>query len=277
MSTPWPSLDWQAPWFAPWRGIGEPALAALAGGASVPDAMNAVAPAGVPRFVSPDALPPDQAYESFVHDSRSVPSRDNLHDCFNAIVWCLYPDTKRQLNRWQAAAIARDGIAGRRGPLRDAITLFDENGAVFSAPPVLLDALRSRDWRALFITHRQAWQQARLWLFGHALVEKLAAPRKDITAHVLCAQQGLADIAQTDAWLLSTLDETLLSAKPFSPLPVLGVPGWWPVQDEAFYDDAKVFRPARPANFSPYDGSHPQPSQGSIKTTTPANLRNGAA
>jgi hypothetical protein len=28
---------------------------------------------------------------------------------------------------------------------------------------------------------------------------------------------------------------------------VLGVPGWWPDQDEAFYLDHTVFRPKRPA------------------------------
>ena len=36
------------------------------------------------------------------------------------------------------------------------------------------------------------------------------------------------------------------SAKPFLPLPVLGVPGWWPANENpGFYDDADVFRPAR--------------------------------
>ncbi len=36
-----------------------------------------------------------------------------------------------------------------------------------------------------------------------------------------------------------------LAAKPFTPLPVLGVPGWWPANDATgFYDDAAVFRPA---------------------------------
>ena len=34
--------------------------------------------------------------------------------------------------------------------------------------------------------------------------------------------------------------------KPFSPLPVLGVPGWWPDNAKlGFYDDAEVFRPRR--------------------------------
>ncbi|HQX67511.1 MAG TPA: DUF3025 domain-containing protein, partial [Ottowia sp.] len=32
------------------------------------------------------------------------------------------------------------------------------------------------------------------------------------------------------------------------PLPLLGVPGWWPAnQAPAFYDDAEVFRPLRGA------------------------------
>jgi len=31
--------------------------------------------------------------------------------------------------------------------------------------------------------------------------------------------------------------------RPFVPLPVLGVPGWWPANDDlAFYDDPAVFR-----------------------------------
>ena len=49
-----------------------------------------------------------------------------------------------------------------------------------------------------------------------------------------------------DAWLACDLQPSRLAAKPFSPLPVLGVPGWWPENaDPAFYDDGAVFRPAR--------------------------------
>jgi hypothetical protein len=36
-----------------------------------------------------------------------------------------------------------------------------------------------------------------------------------------------------------------LSTAGFTPLPVLGVPGWWPGQDDDFYNDATVFRPKR--------------------------------
>ena len=34
-----------------------------------------------------------------------------------------------------------------------------------------------------------------------------------------------------------------LALKPFLPLPVLGVPGWWPANElPGFYDDRAVFR-----------------------------------
>jgi hypothetical protein len=36
------------------------------------------------------------------------------------------------------------------------------------------------------------------------------------------------------------------TSRDFAPLPVLGVPGWWPANESmAFYDDASVFRPGR--------------------------------
>ena len=186
------------------------------------------------RFVASQALPQGEPYEAFIHRSACVPSRDNLHDFFNGLVWLAEPALKQRLNALQAAEIARAGVAARRGALRDALTLFDENGAVLDAPPALLHALKQRDWRALFITHRADWAQARLRIVGHALLEKLAlAPRKSLTAHVLLGDP-------------LALDEAGWSSKPFWPLPMLGVPGWWAAnQAPAFYDDAAVFRPPR--------------------------------
>lgn len=237
-------IDWSAPGFAPWRLPGQAAWADVARGAPVFEALNTHAVE--PRFVAAETLPASTPYESFVRATATVPTRDNLHDFLNGIVWCLYPRTKRLLNQWQAEAIARDGVQGRRGPLRDAITLFDENGALFSAPELLSTALKMRDWHGLFVTHRALWPQARVWLFGHALVEKLVAPRKDITAHVLCAQPGLSDAGQADAWLAEMLNVPMLSTKPFVPLPVMGIPGWCTdSEDPGFYADQTVFRPAR--------------------------------
>ncbi len=177
------------------------------------------------------ALPAGQAYEAFIHRSRQVPTRDKLHDFFNGLVWLAMPALKGRLNALQAAEIALCGVGAVRGPVRDALTLFDESGALLQAPPALLAALRSRDWPGLFITPRAAWAEARLVTIGHALLEKLAtAPRKALTAQVLLADPLALDAA---GW----------AAKPFAPLPVLGVPGWWPGNElPDFYDDPAVFR-----------------------------------
>jgi len=49
-----------------------------------------------------------------------------------------------------------------------------------------------------------------------------------------------------DAWLAQDLQAPRLADKPFVPLPVLGVPGWWlPNEAPVFYADAQVFRPPR--------------------------------
>ena len=207
-------------------------------------ALQAVKPAQAPDFVHQDALPAGQAYEAHIFQTRTVPTRDNLHDLFNGLVWLAFPQTKRRLNELQAGEIARHGVAAVRGPLRDALTLFDENGAVLDAPPALWQALVARDWHTLFVERREWWAQARLLVFGHALLEKLAVPRKPITAHVLLAHEAAGAVAFDDARMAQALDPARLERKPFVPLPLLGVPGWWPGNEAAsFYDDPQVFRP----------------------------------
>jgi len=130
--------------------------------------------------------------------------------------------------------------------VRDAVTVFDENGALLQAPPALWRALRERAWRRLFVELRPLWREARLWIFGHALLEQLLAPRKCLTAHVWCGDAALESGASADAWLAARCTAEGLAGKPFTPLPVLGVPGWWPASENfSFYDDSHVFRPRK--------------------------------
>lgn len=267
------TVDWSQPWLAPVREAGGRCMAHLATtSTSTPLARtgrcaaalhHAAAEGGmdVPvRFVPQSDLPAGEAYEAFIARTRQVPTRDHLHDLFNGLVWQRWPRTKARLNVLQAAEIARDGIRTRRGPVRDAITVFDENGAILLAPPVLWHALLQRDWQTLFLTHRPLWQtQARLVLFGHALMEQLVRPRKNLTAHVLvlpnlpaamdvrALDEGDAHTwAQWDAHIAAHLHAEWLAGKPLTPLPVLGHPGWWPENEHpAFYADTTVFRPAR--------------------------------
>ena len=242
------AIDWAQPWLAPYRAIGEAAAHAALHTTSVAAALQQGAvPGASPEFVSQFDLPAGQAYEAHIFQTGTVPTRDNLHDFFNGLVWLAYPETKRRLNELQAAEIARRGIASTRGPLRDALTLFDENGAVLDAPAPLWEALAARDWHSLFVTKRALWAEARLLVFGHALLEKLTTPRKALTAHVLLPLPGAdGHSALDDGALARSLDPDYLVRKPFVPLPVLGVPGWWPENESPdFYDDAKVFRPGR--------------------------------
>jgi hypothetical protein len=110
----------------------------------------------------------------------------------------------------------------------------------------LWDALIAKDWRRLFVELRPLWNDAQLVLFGHALLEKLVYPRKPITAHVYRAQPAIDSIADLDVWIAGDLSAAKLASKPFAPLPVLGVPGWCPAnEDPAYYADAGVFRPKR--------------------------------
>src|SRR5690606_23687162 len=93
--------------------------------------------------------------------------------------------------------------------------------------------------------------QCRVLLFGHALMEKLVKPYKAITGHAWIvapvspdACRGSATLQDIDAHVAARLAQGLSTAD-FSPLPVLGVPGWWEGQDQDFYHDPAVFRPPR--------------------------------
>ncbi len=239
-------IDWAAPWLAPWRALGEPLAQTVLAGTPQPEALNQAARSGARlpvRFVPQSELPAGVAYEQHIFDTGCVPTRDGLHDFFNALAWHHFPLTKQRLNQLQAAQIAATGIQPVRGPARDGLTVFDENAALLQAPDALWDALVAKDWQRLFVDLRPLWAQAQLVLFGHALLEKLVSPRKAITAHVYRVHAATDSIANIDAWLATDLSAERLAGKPFAHLPVLGVPGWWAANTEAgFYADASVFR-----------------------------------
>ena len=258
-------IDWSRPWYDAVR----PAYEALGlDGEDFVGAFNRHAARLALRnhrdlpitFVPQESLPEGTGYEEFISATGKVPTRENLHDFFNGLVWQTFPLIKRELNALQAAQIAAAGGATKaRGPARDAATIFDENAALLvvrasSAGRALADELRAHCWdAALFEKRAMFGPDVQLWLFGHALMEKLVAPRKAITAHtrVFFAQDAFftLDAGARRAWIDATVAQVLrdegLSTASFTPLPVLGVPLWWPDQDLAFYLDAAVFRPKR--------------------------------
>ena len=237
------TVDWSRPWLAPYSNLSTDSRSGSV--QSVAALLNA-SPHAPLTFVDQSALPLGTAYEQFIFETGSVPTRNNLHDFFNGLCWLRFPQAKKKLNQLQAVEITQTGVQPLRGALRDALTVFDENAALLIAPQPLWDALAERDWQKLFVDLRPLWRQAQLILFGHALLEKLVNPRKSITAHVYRAQPAMDSIAKIDAWLASDISAAKLSAKPFLPLPVLGVPGWWADNENPFfYKDTLVFRPPK--------------------------------
>ena len=256
-------IDWRQPWLAPVLPAAERVLRA----SNWRDGLNAAAgDLGLQNhrflpisFVPQSDLPFGVAYETFISESGGVPTRDNLHDFFNALIWLTYPKVKLQLNALQAGEIARRKQSAQfaqssRGSLRDAATIFDENAVVLlTSNAALGDMLRQHAWQKLFIKQRKQFEQeCRVYLFGHALMEKLVSPYKAITGHTWVVGAEAATLAlpntEIQVWLDTKVTAQLqggLNTSDFAHLPVLGVPGWWPVQDENFYADRAVFRPAR--------------------------------
>ena len=245
-------IDWSQPWFAPWRKLGETTAHQALQKQSVAAALNSISYAlgdvSEVKFVPQSALPEGQAYEDFIFKTAQVPTRDGLHDFFNGLCWQRFPLAKRRLNQLQAAEIEAQGVRPTRGPVRDALTLFDENVVLMHAPDDVWTALQARDWLRLFVDLRDQWPRVHLVLFGHALVEKLVTPYKSITGHVyrVANEVNPHDEAALDAWLVQDLQPGKLATKPYEPLPVLGIPGWWAANAErAFYEDTQVFRRKR--------------------------------
>ncbi|MFM7024496.1 MAG: DUF3025 domain-containing protein [Limnohabitans sp.] len=237
-------IDWSRPWLADWRSRGEPLARQVAAGQPQPQVLSAAAGAPV-AFVPQQDLPAGMAYEAFIRDTGQVPTREGLHDFFNALCWLHFPQAKRQLNGLQATEIARDGVQARRGPVRDAITVFDENAVLIQTPDSVWQALVGHHWHDALVVQRSCWAQVRLWMFGHAALEKLVRPYPSITVHLWRVPQSVPS-DQMDAWLACDLTAEKLATKPFSPLPILGVPGWWEANaDPSFYGDTDIFRSRR--------------------------------
>ena len=158
---------------------------------------------------------------------------------------CLHYQAGAKLNR------------GSRGQLRDALTLFDECGViVFSDRPELLKALAERRWSPAFLSDDFS-ASVLLSICGHAMLEKYLSPYKAMTAKALLVQVNSDFMELPRQEMLNHLDreiskqmlsgQTLTRPSILSPLPLAGVPGWWPHGDQGtrmFYDDQQVFRPA---------------------------------
>jgi hypothetical protein len=228
-------------------------------------------------------LPLGTASHSHIFQTGQVSTRkESRHDLFNALVWSRLPGIKSALNalhiRYMSEQIGdnqtgnvalvekRDretGVPVQRGPGRDALTLIDESGVIVVGSDCgFLADLASRSWQEVFVSKALHWQgHVRVLVTGHGLLEKLLRPYKALTAHALLVRVSEKCMRMTGEELTDSIDReisrlllagsTLSSTDCLSPLPLMGIPGWWPLgeQDSAFYADTGVFRPP-PAGFT---------------------------
>lgn len=220
------------------------------------------------QFVSQKALPEDEAYERFIGTTGNIPTRDNLHDLFNGSIWLTFPKTKALLNYYHMLEIDQQGIGASRGRVRDTITVFDENGAILvTAESSIGKALIDFNWQESLVAPRDKWDnpkqlnkqaQAAVYIFGHALLEKLLHPRKALCAHSIVINVTQDFFALSLSERINLLDQKVadymdallsqpdVTPRKLSPLPILGVPHYWAENaNSSFYDDSHVFRSGR--------------------------------
>lgn len=204
---------------------------------------------GIP--VSFVADPAPGSYEARIRHTGRVATRDHdWHDLFNALVWLRYPRIKAAMNARHCNEIARQP-EGVRGPVRDALTQFDEDGLVLvSDDAALIADLAAHRWKAALHERRASVARATLHVLGHALMDKARSPHVGLCAKVLYLQAGEvpADGEAFDGWLAERIAAGLWPSSPrdLKPLPVLGLPGMTPDNvDPAYFDDIRQFRPLR--------------------------------
>ena len=179
----------------------------------------------------------------------------NWHDLFNALVWMTFPKSKAVINKLHISTMSAVGGA-QRTPKGDALTLFDEDGMIIvSRNKKLLNLIQNFKWYDLFWENRRLVEREMQFIvFGHGLYEKMLRPRVGLTGKgILIFWKGSSDqstkaLPEIDQILSNHLcdDNNLRHGKVFSPIPLLGVPGWFRGGDEeSFYENKNYFRAGR--------------------------------
>ncbi|HEY9200538.1 MAG TPA: DUF3025 domain-containing protein [Gammaproteobacteria bacterium] len=195
----------------------------------------------------------EEQYEPRVFLKQELQTRtENWHDFFNAMVWLKFPHSKQALNQRHYEAASQRATGTNRSTLENRLTQFDECGAIIVASSEKpLQLIRNHQWQTLFIEQASLFKQdIRCIVFGHAIFEKALAPYIGMTCHCLMLadpallaeledgrNEGL-DRTIADYWLRQPTD----GLDRLQPLPLLGIPGYWPQQDSAFYANEKYFR-----------------------------------
>lgn len=213
----------------------------------------------VKSFVSQSELTDNpHYYEEIIYLDNVIPTRDNSwHDLFNGLIWLLFPQTKQLLNRLHYQDIENFGVSPRT-KMRNQLTHFDECGLIIvSDEPYIFEQLNRHQWIEVFVKKRQCWGQGtEAFMFGHANLEMSFNPFIGFTGKwvginsdsKLQKMTGLSKYHYLDQLLAEQLSIKgfFQQQKPFRPIPILGVPGWWEENENSdFYLNDDYFRPLK--------------------------------
>lgn len=202
-------------------------------------------------------------YAPRIFFSGEIQTREqNWHDFFQFLTWMMFPRTKSVINSIHIPAaeqrIKSGEDLGKRSPVENMLSLFDEGGAVIlSSDLSLLQLIRDFEWKTLFWERRaELKNKLSLVTFGHALYEKGLSPYIGMTSNSVLIHVDEKVITSDMSNKLKWIDQSLSTlfqdgkeyAKPrdLSPFPVLGLPGWHAEnEDEKFYENKAYFRSGR--------------------------------
>ncbi len=205
----------------------------------------------------------EQHYAPRIYLSGEIQTRlENWHDFFQYLSWFMFPKTKAIINAihlpYARERIDGGGELGRRSPMENMLSLFDEGGAVLvSSDEALLQDVRDFSWKSLFWHQRERLLEAFDCVpFGHAVYEKGLAPYLGMTANciLLLADAHYFALGRVERlrWIDEQLGSILEAEKQYKkprdlqPFPILGMPGWDVANaEEAYYDNTAYFRPGR--------------------------------
>lgn len=216
------------------------------------------------RIVAQDGKPHTFAdhYAPRIYLTGEIQTRaENWHDFFQYLTWFIFPRAKAQINALhlpRARQRLEDGETGRRTPLENMLSLFDEGGAVLvSSDASLLQLIGEFRWKELFWQRRGALAEKLHCIpFGHAVYEKGLLPYIGMTVNTILLEVTAdyfalpldAKLGLVDARLAEIFRDggRYTQPKDLQPFPILGMPGWDAANaSESYYDNTHYFRPGR--------------------------------
>ena len=217
------------------------------------------------KIVQQDGKPGhfNEHYAPRIYLTGEIQTRtENWHDFFQFLTWFMFPKTKAVINSIHVPAaqarIDNNIELGRRSPVENMLSLFDEGGAVIlCSDESLLQLIRNFKWKELFWQRRdELAEKLKLVTFGHALYEKGLSTYIGMTANCILLNVDSQLLEQSNSQQLEYIDQELSQLfsegkqykkpKDLSPFPLLGLPGWDKGNEiETFYNNERYFRPGR--------------------------------